>query len=668
LSTHKLVLLAHNALLDSDGKLSYFQERHLSEATAKSAYVGYRNREWFKGYIGAAFTYPCFDKNGELLAAHYKSEARGENGKRHQKWGLYADDLPPKGHGKNPDAPAKVIPFGMETLRSLTAGSLVVMCCGEEDALSLRQIGFTALSQPGAGLLEPVYARELAGFEVVVFYDAGEEQEARKDALKMIEAGAQSVRVVKWPSDTPHGSDINGRLVENAHAFGKWAAEMIGAARPVSEVKVEVTKRAGKPDRYGGASRTGKSTEESSTLRPTLAHEAHYGLAGEVLEAIEPHTEADPVAVLINILIAFGNAAGRGPHVNVGPDRHGLNLNAVIVGKSSKARKGMSSNAVKNLMRSADSFWTEDRVMSGLSTGEGLIYAVRDRVVTENKNGELIVVDEGVSDKRLLAIESEFARPLKLMTREGNILSIIIRQGWDGDTLQTLTRNSPLKATDPHISIIGHTTEQEVLRLLSETDTSNGFANRFLWLLVKRSQALPFGGEWSKVDTAALVKRLSVALQFARNTGEITWGESASKIWESVYEELSEGETGLFGAATSRAEAQALRLSAIYAVMDKSRTIEVDHLLAGLAVWEYAEQSARRIFGDATGDPVADKIMEALKEKPKGLTRNEIRDLFARHRSSTRIDQALNHLQELGRVRSESQATGGRPVERWFAK
>ena len=102
--------------------------------------------------------------------------------------------------------------------------------------------------------------------------------------------------------------------------------------------------------------------------------------------------------------------------------------------------------------------------------------------------------------------------------------------------------------------------------------------------------------------------------------------------------------------------------------MDRSLTIEADHLLAGLAVWEYAEQSARRIFGDATGDPVADKIMEVLiKNKPEGLTRNEIRDLFSRHRSSARIDQSLNHLRQLGRVRSESQATGGRPVERWFA-
>jgi hypothetical protein len=414
----------------------------------------------------------------------------------------------------------------------------------------------------------------------------------------------------------------------------------------------------------------GKASRSGAGLAPklTLATEARYGLAGAVLGAIEPYTEADPVAVLINVLIAFGNAAGRSPHVKVGDDRHGLNLNSVLVGKSSKARKGMSWNHAKNLMRAVVSFWVDDLVVGGLSSGEGLMYAVRDQVMGVDKNGEPIVVDPGAPDKRLLVIESEFARPLKLMTREGNILSIIIRQGWDSDTLQTLTRNSPLKATDPHISIIGHTTVEEVLRLLSETDTMNGFANRFLWVMVERSEPLPYGGKWSEVDSAPLIEQLRKALKFASSAGELTWGQSAKPIWESVYKELSEGETGLFGAATNRAEAQVLRLSAIYAVMDESQTIEADHLRAGLALWEYAEQSAWRIFGDATGDPVADKIMEALKNKPEGLTRNEIRELFSRHRSSTRIAQALDHLLELKRVRSKSQATRGRPVERWFAK
>lgn len=87
--------------------------------------------------------------------------------------------------------------------------------CGEEDALSLRSIGHTALSQPGAGLLEPVYARMLTGLDVVVFYDAGEEEEACKDALKLEQAGARRVRVVEWPLDAPHGYDVNGKLVED---------------------------------------------------------------------------------------------------------------------------------------------------------------------------------------------------------------------------------------------------------------------------------------------------------------------------------------------------------------------------------------------------------------------------------------------------------------------
>jgi hypothetical protein len=93
-----------------------------------------------------------------------------------------------------------------------------------------------------------------------------------------------------------------------------------------------------------------------------------------------------------------------------------------------------------------------------------------------------------------MIVEGEFAGPLRAMSREGNTLSVLLRQGWDGVKLATLTKNSPLKATDAHISIIGHITRTELLRLLSETEAHNGFANRFLWLVVHRSKALPFGG------------------------------------------------------------------------------------------------------------------------------------------------------------------------------
>lgn len=103
--------------------------------------------------------------------------------------------------------------------------------------------------------------------------------------------------------------------------------------------------------------------------------------------------------------------------------------------------------------------------------------------------------------------------------------------------------------------------------------------------------------------------------------------------------------------------------------MDRSPTIELPHLEAALALWRYAEESARYIFGDATGDAVADRIMEALRTAPDGLSRNEIRDLFARNVSAGRIATAHSELERLERARQKKKASGkGRPQERWHAK
>ena len=401
---------------------------------------------------------------------------------------------------------------------------------------------------------------------------------------------------------------------------------------------------------------------------PVLAPEAHYGLPGDVVETIEPHSEADRAAILVTFLVAYGNMIGRGASFKIGADSHHMKVNVVLVGETSKARKGMSWNYNRDVLKAVDPHYIDDRVVNGLSSGEGLIHAVRDRVMVEDGNGDPVVLDPGVEDKRLLVMESEFANVLKMCQRQGNILSIEIRSAWDDEKLQTLTKGNPTKATDAHVSIVGHITRIELERLLSQSDASNGFANRFLWVLVCRSKELPFGGDWSGVDVASLVTNLRGVVEFGRRAGELAWGESARELWVEEYHGLSEGHPGLFGAVTSRSEAHVLRLAAIYALMDLSRTIELDHLKAGLAVWRYAEESARNIFGDATGDPVADRIEEMLSETPAGMTRAEIRDAFGRNQRSERIGQALQLLERLGRIRKETEHTGGRPAERWFFK
>jgi hypothetical protein len=253
-------------------------------------------------------------------------------------------------------------------------------------------------------------------------------------------------------------------------------------------------------------------------------------------------------------------------------------------------------------------------------------------------------------------------------SREGNTLSPIIRQTWDDVTLRILTKNSPTKATEPHVTIAGHITQDELIRSLTETESANGFANRFVWVLARRSKPLPFGGDLDKVDMAPLSKLLKSGLEHGKKADKIRWGDSARPIWEEVYEGLSEGETGLFGAVTSRAESQVLRMALIYAVLDFSSTIEDQHLDAALAAWDYSKESARYIFGDATGDDVADQAMSELrKRREEGMTQTEVYRLWNGRRKSERIQQALEYLQKLGRVRKEKVETGGRPQERWYA-
>jgi hypothetical protein len=409
-----------------------------------------------------------------------------------------------------------------------------------------------------------------------------------------------------------------------------------------------------------------KTAEPSHKPWPELDGAALYGLPGDVVRTFEPHTEADPVAVLANLLCAFGSVIGRGTFARVGATEHHLKLFVGLVGETAKGRKGESWGPVKVLTEEVDPGWASDRVLGGLSSGEGLIYAVRDEVRGERK-GEEVVLDPGEPDKRLLVLEGELASVLKVMGREGNTLSPVVRQAWDGDRLRTMTKNSPTKSTGAHISIIGHITKAELLRHLGETEAANGFANRFLWLMVRRSKELPFGGEWK--TPGALVRRLDAAVRFARTPRVVTWGASARDQWAEVYGPLSEGKPGLFGAVTGRAEAQTLRLATIYAAMNESASIEREHLEAALAVWDYAEESARYIFGDATGDPVADAILQALRNAgDSGLTRTEIRDLFKRHQGADRINAALGELLRLGRVRRETEQTGGRPTERWVAR
>jgi hypothetical protein len=148
-------------------------------------------------------------------------------------------------------------------------------------------------------------------------------------------------------------------------------------------------------------------------------------------------------------------------------------------------------------------------------------------------------VDDGVEDKRILVVETEFASTLRVAARDGNTLSAVARQAWDRGDLRILTKNSPAAASDGHVSIMGHVTSDELLRYLTRTEMANGFANRFLWFLVRRSKRLPDGGLVPGTEINRLAARLMQVLRAARDIEEVRRDDRASVLWREVYEDLS---------------------------------------------------------------------------------------------------------------------------------
>lgn len=346
-----------------------------------------------------------------------------------------------------------------------------------------------------------------------------------------------------------------------------------------------------------------------------LANAALRGIAGQVVQTIDPHTESDPAAILFQFLTAFGNVVGRNSDHQVEATHHHPNLFMALVGDTSKARKGTSWGHIDRLFSRADrtnerqdrDSW-KNRLVSGLSSGEGLIWEVRDS--TQNVRFD---ADPGISDKRRIVIDSELAATLKVLGRQGNNLSPVIRNAWDSGDLRTLTKNSPAKGTGAHISIIGHITRDELKRELTATEMGNGFANRFLWPCVRRSKLLPEGGNLQDAELDALIEPIRDAIDWVEDVGELKMTDRARKLWREVYADLSAAKPGMLGAVTARAEAQTIRLSLLFALLDCSKVVDARHLSAGLAAWEYCAASARYLFGNATGDPVADAILDELR-------------------------------------------------------
>lgn len=359
---------------------------------------------------------------------------------------------------------------------------------------------------------------------------------------------------------------------------------------------------------------------------PTLTAAVWHGPAGEHARAIAPSTEADPVAVLAHNLAWASARIGAGTWVTMGRERHPARNWFLLNGPTAVGRKGTAQSATLSSLTSLSPL---PRIVSGLSSGEGLIQAF---------------MGEPPPDHRLLVTESEWEGPLARMKREGNTLSAVLRDAWDGRPLATLNVASRM-VDHHHLVVVGHITPASFRHAMTGLDVSNGFLNRFLMLSVRRPHLIdPFSADDHNGGQAPLQRIVDRTSTVVPN-GAIRLSVAARKAFYSWYRANEEERDSLperVAQATARYTGHAIRLALTYAILDGATQIDGPHIAAGTGLVDYANQCAADEL--AAGRVGLDGQILLALQVDSWMGRTELHARLGRRVKAQDLDEALGLL------------------------
>lgn len=379
-------------------------------------------------------------------------------------------------------------------------------------------------------------------------------------------------------------------------------------------------------------------------------------------------TEAHPMAVAIHYVAYFAAHIGQQRYIRIGNDKHGLGFYGILVGRSGKV-KGTAEAQAGFIERLATSQLQEQfgyippRKLSGLSSGEGLIQVIKD---PEDEND-----DKGITDKRLLVTESEYANVLTQDQRSGNTLSMVLRDAFDGKTLSNITV-CPRMATSPHVSIIGHITPGELTGHKSfVSQTANGALNRNLIFFARRERTEPIPRAYSREEVEGLSQWFADSVIRARDEAttdnyldkqvgrEMIMSSDAYALITEEYhlrEAAQDAMPELLANMVSRHRVFVWRLSAIFALMDNTDIVQADHVRQAYCWLDYSAASIRYLLNTASQEAeqekvisLADTVYEFLLtyDNGSGASSTEIsKFLFSNNKKAEEISAALKSLTE----------------------
>jgi hypothetical protein len=588
--------------------------------------------------------YPYVDETGEVLY-----EVR--------RWGSGKSKVIRPGHfvgGRwEPGMPdCARVPYRLpEVIAAVTAGEPVLVVEGEKDVETARARGLTATCNVGgAKKWRSEYDRYFAGAAVVIVAD--------NDAV-----GMEHARMVAG-----HLGPVAGDVVVMRSKAGNDLSDHVAAGHDITydlvPVDLDAETAAASTNGHGAAAAPAVEATKATSGQswPVMDPAAFYGIPGEAVRAISPYTEADPAAILLQLLCVIGVSIGPAPRIHAGLEPQPARLQVWVVGESAIGRKGSSWGAARAIMNTADQGFMETRVLSGFGSGEALVDAA---------------ADESARDCRLLVLAREGGHLLSVIKRQGDTTSTVLRDAYDTDTLAVRSRAKTSIARQAHIGLIAHITPADLVGMLTETQIRNGFANRGLFCSSRRPHLIPRGGPAPRsVDDIAA--RLGDAIRRARVLVEVRFSHDAGNAWDEAYGRFgADAPSPLLADLEARGDMHALRLAMILALLDGTPVIEVHHLDAALAVWRYCRDSARYVFGPDGAMEDARELSEMARLQKRfeddlarldealqaagQLSGREQRLVFTNNRSAAHIGRLRKELIARGQAAEVNENTGGRP-------
>lgn len=592
---------------------------------------------------------------GDPVAIHDRIEYA--DGSKSMPWRWADGTLPTP---TRPLSPTTLPLYRSETLATVDSPYVVVVE-GEKAADSLASrvaIPVLATVTGAASTPVPDVLAPLRGKFVALWPDRDDVGEAHMQRVaRLLDGVADHVAVIRVPALPEHGDaadweggqdELMDLIFEAPPALGPEPERLTQPARPpegrpgVSPASVSSTD----PPQHEGV---------SPPDWPVLDSAALYGVSGAIVEAVAPFTEADPAGILASWLTTVGVLLGRTRTISVaGGGVQTANLFTILVGDSATGRKGTAVGVAQTAARLA--YPDLDRVIvTGLGSGEGLVTHLRREVEQAAKTG-------AVAEYRVLVDESEMARLLAAMGREGSTLSAILRAAFDGTALGRTVVAGGGMVTWHHVGVLGQVTPEELRERLSVSDRTNGFANRFLWVAVRRQRLVPFASSPRQHVPTEMTDFVGEAIADAAKIGQLTMSDEASDEWERAYADIGLGQARRFGtlaALTSRETTLILRLATIYALLDRTTIVSADHVRAARAVVDYSHASVRWVWRASTGDPEADSLLETLRTEGPVTWTDLRRDQGLR---GAEADRVVSVLVDAGLVQVVTESSGrGRP-------